>query len=138
MSGGGGAVSKTRTQTPQPPDVFAQLALRLKQLVHDEHINNLSGVERFTVRSVSPLIVEHMDGNLVLEDGDPDFTVGAWFRQFMLNYTLVVGDQAWCLREGQEWHLIDVSDPSSQEPWSFVGHTHSDPQGGSVGPGTMH
>lgn len=100
-------------------DVYHELALRLQRLVHDEHRNHLDGVERFTVASVDPLKLEHMGTNLMLEDGDPDFTVGAWVRQYMLNYTLAHGDQMWVLREGAEWHAVDIVDPGGQHLWDW-------------------
>ena len=104
---------------PTGVDVYHQLALRLQRMVRDEHRNNLSGVERFTVVSVTPLRIEHLGHDLTLEDGDPDFTVGAWVRQYMLNYALVAGDQVWCLREGQMWHAVDVTDPGGQHLWDW-------------------
>lgn len=79
-----------------------------------EHRNSGSGAERFVVKSVAPLIIEHLASDLVLEDGDPDFTVGGWVRQYMVNYSLAVGDVMWCLRRGQQWHVVDVEDPGGQ------------------------
>lgn len=98
-------------------DIYDQLAKRLRRTVHEEHVNNLTGTERFTVVSVTPLRIEHMASDLVLEDGDPDLSVGAWVRQYGLNNGLQIGDQVWCLRQGQDWHLIDVVDPGSQRAW---------------------
>lgn len=101
------------------PDVFARLALKLREMIRHEQVNNGTGVERFQVTSVSPLRIEHQGGDLVLEDGDPDFTVGSWVRQYMLNYALTAGDQVWCLREGQEWHVVDITDPGGQHLWDW-------------------
>lgn len=106
-------MSEARTKVGSP--VYMRLAQRLRTMVAEEHANGLSGAERFTVVHVTPtLVIEHLRSDLVLEDGDPDFTVGAWLRQYMLQYTLVVGDSIWCVREGLEWTAIDVVDPGSQ------------------------
>lgn len=110
---------RARTTVPGH-DVYGQLAKRLQRMARDEHKNHGSGAERFTVRNVTPLRIEHMGSDLVLEDGDPDFTIGAHVRQYMLNYTLVPGDQMWCLREGQDWHALDVIDPGNQRAWEFA------------------
>lgn len=112
-------MSETHVKHRAGSDVYHDLALRLQQMARDEQANNGTGVERFTVTSVSPLRIEHLGTDLILEDGDPDFTVGAWIRQFMLNYTLTPGDQVWCAREGQEWHAFDVTDPGGQHLWDW-------------------
>lgn len=99
------------------PGIFDQLAVKLREMVQAEHVNSLSGVERFRVVRVAPLMVEHVDGDLVLEDGDPDFTVGSWVRQRIANYGITVGDQVWCARESQEWHAFDVTSDTATA-WS--------------------
>lgn len=103
---------RTSANTPRRgAAVFQELAQRIRRTVHDEHANGLSGAERFVVKSVSPLILEALSSDLVLEDGDSDFTVAAWLRQYIIDYTLHEGDQVWCVREGLEWTAIDVTDP---------------------------
>lgn len=101
-------------QAPRRSDVFQELALRLRKMVRDEHANGLSGAERFVVRNADPLTLEQLSSDLVLEDGDADFTVGAWLRQYALQYGLSAGQQVWCVREGQEWTAIEVTDPGGQ------------------------
>lgn len=96
----------------QPRDIYDQLASRLREMVAEEHVNSLSGVERFTVQRATPLLLEHTDGDLVLEEGDPDFTIGVTVRAYLTSHGVVVGDQVWCLRENQEWHLVDITDPA--------------------------
>lgn len=113
-------MTKQLTTVAPGADVFARLALKLREIVRHEQVNGGTGVERFQVTAVSPLRLEHTGGDLVLEDGDPDLTVDAWVRQYHANYGIVAGDQAWCLREGQEWHWIGVS-ADSANPWEFRG-----------------
>lgn len=105
---------KPAIRSARAANVFDQLALRLRQVVRDEHANTGSAVEKFTVISVTPLILDELNGNLILEDGDPDFTVGSWLRQYMLNYSLVVGDVVQVARNGSTWHALDVVDPGGQ------------------------
>lgn len=104
-------------RSPRSASVFQDLAQRLREVVRDEHRNGLSGAERFTVTSTVPLIIEQLAGDVILEDGDPDVTIGGWMRQYIANYGLRLGDQVWCLREGMEWHVVDVADPGGQTPW---------------------
>lgn len=112
-------MSETRVAHRRGKTIYHDLAKRLQQMVADEHKNNLTGVERFTVTSVSPLRIEHLGSPLTLEDGDPDFTVGAWVRQYALNYGIQTGDQIWCMREGQDWHAVDITDPGGQHLWDW-------------------
>lgn len=100
---------KTSRQTPRGPEVFDELALRLQQMVKDVHTNEASGVERFQVQHVSPLIITQLHGELVLEDGDPDFTIGETLKARLTAATVHNGDLIWCARSAdQEWHAFDV------------------------------
>lgn len=105
-------VSKLSTSS-----TFDRLTLRLREMIQQEHANSCSGAEQFSVVSTNPLTVEQMASSLRLTDGDPDFTVGAWLRQYILAYPLQVGQAVWCLREATTWHLVDLVDPGGQVIW---------------------
>lgn len=78
-------------------------------MVREVHANELSGVERFKVTAVRPsLVIGQVQGELSLEDGDPDFTVGETLRARLVATTVHVGDLVWCAREDGEWHAFDV------------------------------
>ena len=89
-------------------DIFDQLALRLRDMTLATQINDGSGVERYKLNQVSPLILEHVDGDNVIEDGDPDVTVGALLRKYLASESIEVGDVVFVLREDSEWHILDV------------------------------
>lgn len=88
--------------------VFDELASRLRRMVREVHTNELSGVTRFKVLTVNPLVVAELQGELTLEDGDPDFTIGEALRARAAAAQVSVGDLVWVAREDQEWHAFDV------------------------------
>lgn len=92
----------------QTASKLEQLAGRLRQLVLDTQHNYGSGVQRFKVTIVAPLTLTELGGELVLEDGDPDFTVGEALRARAVAAQVASGDLVWVAREGQEWHAFDV------------------------------
>lgn len=96
------------SRAPRGPAIFDQVALRLRGMVREVHANELSGVQRFTVLSVSPFRVGEVPGELVLEDGDPDFTIGETLRAQLNAGVVSVGDLVVVAREGQEWHALDT------------------------------
>lgn len=75
-------------------------------MVRDETTNTASGVERFKVLSASPLRIEQLTGDLVLEEGDPDVTISKGFAALHV----AIGDLVWVAHsEGsQEFHVFDV------------------------------
>lgn len=93
-------------------NVYDQIALKLREIVHGVHLNEGSGAERFQVTQTSPLVIEALHSDLQLEVGDPDFTIGQAVTTKL--DALEVGDMVWCLREDNEWHAVDVAaeDPS--------------------------
>lgn len=88
--------------------VFDQLAMRMRAMVREVHHNELSGVERFQVLLVVPFVVREVQGELALEDGDPDFTVGETLRGRIAASQVAVGDLVWVARHDGEWHAFDV------------------------------
>lgn len=90
-------------------NVFDQLALRLREVVRAEQLNTGGGVERYKVNQLSPLVLEHLAGDLQLTAGDPDFSVGTWFQNRLTASAVAVGDVVWVLREDSEWHVLDVA-----------------------------
>jgi DNA helicase TIP49 (TBP-interacting protein) len=93
---------------PRNGQVFDQLAGRLRQMVRDVHHNELSGVDRFTVLTVSPFVVAEVHGDLTLEDGDPDFSIGETLRTRITASQVNAGDLIWVGRNGGAWHAFDV------------------------------
>jgi hypothetical protein len=89
-------------------NVFDRLALRIRQTVRDVHSNELSGVERFSISLVNPFTIAQLDGDLVLVDGDPDFTIGETLRARLTSGLVQVNDLVWCSRQDQEFHAFDV------------------------------
>jgi hypothetical protein len=97
-----------RTREPRNGQVFDQLAMRLRALVREVHANELSGVDRFTVMTISPFVIGEVQGELTLEDGDPDFTLGETLRARVTAGQVAVGDLVWVGRNDGEWHAFDV------------------------------
>lgn len=55
--------------------VYDELADRIRSLVHRAVESRGPSVQRFKVVSSDPLVVEQVEGELVLEEGDPDVEV---------------------------------------------------------------
>ena len=100
-------------RTPTGPGTVDELALRIRQVARSVQQNEGSGVERFKVLLTNPLTLGDMDGSLVLEDGDPDFTIGEVFRGQMTDQVVAAGDLVWVARDGQEWHALDRVGPGT-------------------------
>lgn len=98
---------RTRRQ-PTRGSVFDELAARIRQTVREVHVNELSGVERFTVQLTAPFTLGEVGGDLVLADGDPDFTVGEQLRVRLGAGQVAAGDLVWVARHDGDWHAFDV------------------------------
>lgn len=95
-------------RTPTSGSVFDDLASRIRQTVRDVHANELSGVERFSVQYLEPFTIGEVAGDLVLVDGDPDFTLGEALRARVAAAQVQLGDLVWAARNDGEWHAFDV------------------------------
>lgn len=87
--------------------MFAELGRRLREVAREEHANSGSGLERFTVTHVAPLRLAQLHGELVLEEGDPDFSIG----KALVAAGPVAGDIVWVARSSgalPEFHALDV------------------------------
>lgn len=91
-----------------PARPLTQLAQRLRRLAHDEARNVSTSIERWSVTQGNPLIIEELEGDLVLEEGDPDFVLGDTLRKYRASNALVAGDQVMVVHSGHEWHALDV------------------------------
>lgn len=89
-----------------------------------------ASVERFKVTGTSPLMIEEIEGDLVLEEGDPDFTIGAALSQHIATYGIEVDDVVMVSRAGGEYHALDAAtaaepsdagQPLSSTPYVFTG-----------------
>lgn len=94
---------------PRSPHVLDELAMRLKRMAREELASTGTSVTRWRVSQATPLVIEEVEGDLTLEDGDPDFTVGDWLRQFIAQYGLAKDDQVIVAYTGGEWHAFDVA-----------------------------
>jgi hypothetical protein len=99
---------RTARQSARTGQVFDDLALAFQQMVRDVHANELSGVERFTVATVNPFVLSEVGGELTLEDGDPDFTIGETLRTRIGAGQVAAGDLVWAGRHDGDWHAFDV------------------------------
>lgn len=90
------------------PHVLSELAMRLRRMARDEAQNTGTSVQRFRVTQKHPLIVEELEGELVLEDGDPDFTIGEGLRQHIATYGVEKDDQILVSHSSDEWHAFDA------------------------------
>lgn len=85
-----------------------RLAARLQSMALHVHENYGSGVERFRCsKATNPLRITELGGELVLEDGDPDFTIGETLRSAIAGGTIHNGDLVLVARHAQEWHAFD-------------------------------
>lgn len=91
------------------PNVITELAQRVRSVARHEAQNNGSAIERWRVRQAKPLLIEEIEGDLTLEDGDPDFTVGDSLRQLIATYGLEEDDQVLVVHAGKEWHAFDAA-----------------------------
>lgn len=107
------------------PRALTELAQRLRTLAHDEAANAGSTIHRFAVRQPAPLVIEEVEGDLVLEDGDPDFTVGDGLRQHIARYGLAGGDQIIVAHAGDEWHALDAASTSTPEGGSLAAGSYT-------------
>ncbi len=81
--------------------VYDDLADRIRSLVHRTVASRGGGgsVQRFKVISANPLVVEQIEGDLVLEEGDPDVDlVGA-----LLADRPSIGDTVLVHADGEDW-----------------------------------
>jgi hypothetical protein len=95
-------------QTPLTGNVFDRLALRIRQTSVDTQKNAGTGLMRFKVALTSPLTITELDGDLSLEDGDPDFTVGETLRARVVAGSVEINDLVWVAYQDQEFHAFDV------------------------------
>jgi hypothetical protein len=93
-------------------DVFADIAARLRELARTEIREHATAAERFKVVAIDPLALDQVDGDIILEEGDPDLVIGAWLQQYREQYGLPLDTYVIAIREDDEWHALDV-DPAS-------------------------
>jgi hypothetical protein len=88
------------------PNVVTELARRIHGVAGQAA--SKERVERWQVIGTSPLLIEEVEGDLVLEDGDPDFTIGVALRQHVATYGIGIGDLVLVSVSGEEWHAFDA------------------------------
>jgi hypothetical protein len=98
---------------PARPHALSELAQRLKRMAREEAANSGTSVDRFRVIQEAPLVIEEIEGDLTLEEGDPDFTVGDALRQHIATYGIEKDDQILVAHAGKEWHAFDAASSST-------------------------
>lgn len=91
------------------PNALHDLAHGIRRLAHSEVVNHGTHIERWRVLQGKPLLIEEVEGDLVLEEGDPDFTIGDPLRQHIATYGLAKDDQVLVTKAGHEWHAFDAA-----------------------------
>lgn len=100
------------------PHVVTELAQRIRKVAAHE-ASKTTNVERWRVTKATPLIIEEIEGDLILEDGDPDFTIGVALRQHIATYGIAPGDMMLVAYSGKEWHALDAvtaTEPTKRAP----------------------
>lgn len=87
---------------------MGELASRLRRLVREETQRSGTEMQRFRVRQASPLLIEEVEGDLVLEEGDPDLTLGDLLRKHIAANEVEEDDQVIVVKSSGEWHALDV------------------------------
>lgn len=105
------------------PDTIARLGQAIRRAARDEIAYSGTSVERWRVVQQSPLLIEQIEGDLTLEDGDPDFVVGDNLRRHIVRFGLAADDLVVVARMGGEWHALDAATGASLE----------EPEGGGAG-----
>jgi hypothetical protein len=72
------------------------------------HVVNSAHTERWKVLKVSPLVVGQLQGELTLEEGDPDLEITQWVRTYMKSPGLQIGDVVLVLYADEEYSVHDV------------------------------
>jgi hypothetical protein len=86
------------------PSVWQEIAGRIR-----EHATDAAPkVERYTVMRVSPLLLNQIDGDNLLEDGDDDFVVGGFLKHYAPG--VHVGDVVRVVFDGDEYMAMGVDD----------------------------
>jgi hypothetical protein len=85
-------------------DVWARVADRIRAIAKESS----PVLERYRVRSATPLRLEQVDGDEVLDEADADVTVGENVRQYHANVGLTAGDHVRVVRDPDGFHAVDV------------------------------
>jgi hypothetical protein len=72
------------------------------------HVANASRTERWKVLGVGPLLIGQLQGELTLEEGDPDLELTQWVRTYMESPGLVIGDVVLVHFSDEEYSAYDV------------------------------
>lgn len=92
-----------------PRTVYDDLADRIRGLVEDRVAATAPKVLRFKVLTADPLVIEQIDGELVLEEGDPDVEID---RRLIATPEdrPDVGDLVRVHHDGEDWIVAGVID----------------------------
>lgn len=83
---------------------YDELADRLRRLAREEARVAAPPVERFKVTRADPLVIEQIEGDLVLEEGDPDVEID----RGVLADRPAVGDTVRVHHDGADWVVAGV------------------------------
>lgn len=88
---------------------YDDLADRIRGMVRHEVDARSPRVERWKVVSSNPLVIEQIDGDLTLEEGDPDVEIDRRLIATVPDRP-AVGDLVRVHHDGQDWIVAGVID----------------------------
>lgn len=72
------------------------------------HVANASRTERWKVLGTGPLLIGQLQGELTLEEGDPDLELTQWVRKYGESPGLKIGDVLLVHFSDHEYSVYDV------------------------------
>lgn len=89
-------------------DPYKRLAAKLREIARSEAKAHTPSIERFKVVRREPLALHQVHGDVVLEDGDDDFEVEHWVRQYDAMFGIDTGDTVFVQSDGDTYLAIGV------------------------------
>jgi len=87
--------------------VWDELADELDGMM-GRHVANASRTERWKVLGLEPLMIGQLQGELTLEEDDPDLELTQWVRKYMETPGLSIGDVVLVHYSDEEYSAYDV------------------------------
>lgn len=72
------------------------------------HVTNATRTERWKVLLLSPLTFGQIQGELTLEEGDPDLEITQWVKKYNETTKLAIGDVVLVHYSEEEYSVFDV------------------------------
>lgn len=74
----------------------------------ERHVSNATRTERWKVLLLAPPTFGQIQGDLVLEEGDPDLEITQWVRKYNATTGLAIGDVVLVHFSENEYSVYDV------------------------------